>query len=176
YQPGGIIKSDHEYILMLRKPGGYRSTPMLQRALSMLQRGEMAAWMQPVWTGIPGASLQEGHPAPFPVDLAERLIRLFSFAGDMVLDPFAGSGSAAIAAIRTGRHSISVEAEEQYLNAATIRAAKEASNYSMASHTATVTEETEARIRALDENNKRGPSLDPDLSCGTSELIRQRAQ
>src|SRR5260370_5590819 len=66
YQPGGIIKSDYEHILMLRKPGGYRTTPMMQRALSMLNRTEMNAWMQPVWNGIPGASLQHGHSAPFP--------------------------------------------------------------------------------------------------------------
>ncbi len=118
YQPGAIIKSDYEQILMLRKPGGYRTTPMIQRALSMLNRDERANWMQPVWSGIPGASLRDGHSAPFPLEIAERLIRLFSFAGDTVLDPFAGSGTTAVAATRVGRNSISVEIEEQYLNAA----------------------------------------------------------
>ncbi|HWB49998.1 MAG TPA: site-specific DNA-methyltransferase [Stellaceae bacterium] len=140
YQPGAIIKNDHEHIIMLRKPGGYRSTPMIQRALSMLQRKEMDAWMRPVWSDIRGASLREGHPAPFPVELAERLIRMFSFAGDMVLDPFAGSGSTAVAAIRTGRNSISVEVDEGYLNAATRRAAREAANIVSANHTAVVSE------------------------------------
>src|SRR5437667_6678702 len=115
-----------EHILMLRKPGGYRSTPMIQRALSMLQRDEMETWMRPVWSDIRGASLRDGHPAPFPVEMAERLIRMFSFAGDTVLDPFVGSGSTAVAAIHAGRNSISVEIEEQYLNAATRRAANEA--------------------------------------------------
>lgn len=122
YQPGAIIKNDHEHILMLRKPGGYRTTPMIQKALSILQRGEMDAWMRPVWSDIRGASLQQGHPAPFPAELAERLIRMFSFAGDIVFDPFAGSGSTAVAAIRSGRNSISVEIEEEYLDAATRRA------------------------------------------------------
>lgn len=122
YQPGAIIKNDHEHILMLRKPGGYRSTPMIQKALSILQRDEMDAWMRPVWSDIRGASLQQGHPAPFPAELAERLIRMFSFAGDIVLDPFAGSGSVAVAAIRSGRHSTSVEIEKSYLNTATDRA------------------------------------------------------
>ena len=80
----------------------------------MLQRDEMDAWMRPVWSDIRGASLRDGHPAPFPVEIAERLIRMFSFAGDTVLDPFAGSGSTAVAAIRAGRNSISIEIEEQY--------------------------------------------------------------
>jgi modification methylase len=140
YQPGAIIKNDHEHILMLRKPGGYRTTPMMQKALSMLQREEMDAWMRPVWSDIRGASLRDGHPAPFPVELAERLMRMFSFAGDTVLDPFAGSGSTALAAIRTGRNSISVEIEEEYLNAATRRAAKEASGRPVETHTAIVME------------------------------------
>jgi site-specific DNA-methyltransferase (adenine-specific) len=140
YQPGAIIKNDIEHILMLRKPGGYRTTPMIQRALSMLQREEMGAWMRPVWSDIRGASLRDGHPAPFPVEIAERLVRMFSFAGDTVLDPFAGSGSTALAAIHTGRNSISVEIEVQYLNAATRRAANEAAKRLVDCHAAVVVE------------------------------------
>lgn len=138
YQPGAIIKNDHEHILMLRKPGGYRATPMIQKALSMLQRDEMDTWMRPVWSDIRGASLRAGHPAPFPPELAERLIRMFSFAGDTILDPFAGSGSTAVAAIRAGRSSISIEIEEEYLNSATRRAAREAASRLVESHTAIV--------------------------------------
>lgn len=126
YQPGAVIKNDHEHILMLRKPGGYRQTPMIQKALSMLQREEMDRWMRPVWSDIRGASLRQGHPAPYPVELAERLIRMFSFAGDIVLDPFAGSGSTAAAAIRAGRNSISMEIEPEYLAMAAARARGEA--------------------------------------------------
>lgn len=118
YQPGAVIKNDHEHILMLRKPGGYRQTPMVQKALSMLQRDEMSAWMRPVWSDIRGASLRDGHPAPYPVELAERLIRMFSFAGDVVLDPFCGSGSTAVAAVRAGRSSVSVEIEPGYVEMA----------------------------------------------------------
>ncbi len=121
YQPGAVIKNDHEHILMLRKPGAYRSTSMIQKALSMLQREEMDAWMRPVWSDIRGASLRNGHPAPYPVELAERIIRMFSFAGDVVLDPFAGSGSTAAAAIRSGRSSISVEIESSYVTASASR-------------------------------------------------------
>lgn len=127
YQPGAIIKNDCEHIVMLRKPGGYRSTSMLQKALSMLQPREMDAWLRPFWTDIKGASLRDGHPAPFPIELAERLIRMFSFAGDVVLDPFAGSGSTALAAMRTGRSSISIEVEREYLMLALGRLQKEAS-------------------------------------------------
>jgi DNA modification methylase len=123
YQPGAIIKNDHVHILFLRKPGGYRNTPMIQKALSMLQKSEVDAWMRPVWSDIKGASLRDGHPAPYPVELAERLIRMFSFAGDTILDPFAGSGSTAVAAIRASRNSYSVEVEKSYLSTAKKRVA-----------------------------------------------------
>jgi modification methylase len=121
YQPGAVIKNDFEHILMLRKPGAYRSTSMLQKALSMLQKAEMDAWQRPYWGDIRGASLKNGHPAPFPEALAERLIRMFSFAGDLVLDPFCGSGSAAVAACRVGRNSLSSDVEISYVNAAVNR-------------------------------------------------------
>jgi site-specific DNA-methyltransferase (adenine-specific) len=117
YQPGAVIKNDFEHVLMLRKPGAYRSTSMLQKALSMLQKEEMEAWQRPFWSDIRGASLQNGHPAPFPVDLAERLVRMFSFAGDLILDPFCGSGSTSIAACRAGRNSLSADIEPVYVGA-----------------------------------------------------------
>lgn len=115
YQPGAVIKNDFEHILMLRKPGGYRTTSMLQKALSMLQREEMEEWQRPFWSDIRGASLSRGHPAPYPTELAERLIRMYSFAGDLILDPFAGSGTTAVAAMRCGRNSLSVEVEPTYI-------------------------------------------------------------
>jgi site-specific DNA-methyltransferase (adenine-specific) len=121
YQPGGIIKNDIEYILFLRKGGEYRSVSMLQKALSMLNRDEMRAWQRSIWTDLPGASTRDGHPAPYPVELAERLIRLFSFAGDTILDPFAGTGSTSLAAIISGRHSISNEIEPAYIQIAQAR-------------------------------------------------------
>jgi site-specific DNA-methyltransferase (adenine-specific) len=167
YQPGAIIKNDHEHILMLRKPGGYRTTPMIQKALSMLQRDEMDAWMRPVWSDIRGASLRAGHPAPFPSELAERLIRMFSFAGDTVLDPFAGSGSTAVAAIRAGRNSISVEIEEEYLNAATRRAARETAGRLIENHTAVVIESTNRR--AMQERGETTVAIPPTEPL--SELI-----
>jgi site-specific DNA-methyltransferase (adenine-specific) len=125
YQPGAVIKNDFEHILMLRKPGAYRKTTMLQKALSMLQKEEMEQWQRPFWADIRGASLQNGHPAPFPVELAERLIRMFSFAGDTVLDPFAGSGSTAVGALLAGRSSVSVDVEGTYVTHAAARLSEE---------------------------------------------------
>jgi site-specific DNA-methyltransferase (adenine-specific) len=118
YQPGSVVKNDMEYILFLRKGGEYRKTSMLQKALSMLTKLEMQAWFRSFWTDIRGASTRGGHPAPYPAELAERLIRMFSFAGDTVLDPFLGTGSTSVAAIRSGRSSIGVELEPKYLKIA----------------------------------------------------------
>ncbi|MGO9241635.1 MAG: DNA-methyltransferase [Bryobacteraceae bacterium] len=121
YQPGSVIKNDTEYILFLRKGGEYRSVGPIKRALSMLTKEEMQGWLRSVWTDIRGASTRDGHPAPYPIELAERLIKLFSFAGDTILDPFMGTGSTAIAALSTGRNSIGVEIEPTYLQIAQTR-------------------------------------------------------
>ena len=118
YQPGSIVKNDIEYILFFRKGGEYRKAEPLQKALSMLTKEEMQSWLRSIWTDIRGASLRNGHPAPYPPMLAERLIKLFSFAGDTVLDPFAGTGSTAIAAVAAGRNSISLDIEPAYVQIA----------------------------------------------------------
>jgi modification methylase len=114
YQPGAVVKNDIEYILFLRKGGKYRCTTPLQKALSMLTKDEMQAWWRSIWIDIKGASTRGGHPAPYPVELADRLVRMFSFAGDTVLDPFAGTGSTALAAVNAGRNSVSNEIEPTY--------------------------------------------------------------
>ncbi len=118
YQPGAIVKNDVEYILFMRKGGEYRKVTPLQKALSILTKEEMQSWWRSVWVDIRGASTRNGHPAPYPAALAERLIRMFSFAGDLVLDPFLGTGSTALAAIASGRNSIGVEIDAGYLKMA----------------------------------------------------------
>jgi site-specific DNA-methyltransferase (adenine-specific) len=118
YQPGAIIKNDAEYILFLRKGGEYRSPSPTQKALSMLSKEEMKSWLRSAWFDIKGESTRRGHPAPYPQTLAERLIKLFSFAGDTVLDPFVGTGTTDLAAIETGRNSIGNEIEPAYLRIA----------------------------------------------------------
>jgi site-specific DNA-methyltransferase (adenine-specific) len=118
YQPGQIVKNDIEHVLFFRKGGAYRSVTQTQKALSMLAKNEMQSWFRPFWTDIQGASTRDGHPAPYPIELAERLIRMFSFAGDTIADPFAGTGSTAIGALRTGRNSVNGEIDPHYADIA----------------------------------------------------------
>jgi DNA modification methylase len=124
YQPGAIIKNDVEHILFFRKGGKYRSVPMVAKALSMLSKAEMQAWFRSIWTDIPGTSNSK-HPAPYPTELASRLVRMFSFAGDTVLDPFLGTGTTIVAAMQNGRNSIGVELDPTYGAHAIERARKE---------------------------------------------------
>ena len=79
---------------------------------------EMKSWLRSAWVDIKGESTRRGHPAPYPQTLAERLIKLFSFAGDTVLDPFVGTGTTNLAAVATGRNSIGNEIEPAYLKIA----------------------------------------------------------
>jgi DNA modification methylase len=126
YEPNGIIKNDVEYILMLRKPGGYRKPTESQRAESRLSKEEQSRWFRPIWTDLTGASTKN-HPAPYPEELAYRLIRMFSFTEDTVLDPFAGTGSTTVAAIRANRNSIANELDPQYFVSASLRIEQKAS-------------------------------------------------
>jgi len=113
YEPNSVIKNDIEFILMERKPGGYRSPSLAARVLSVIPAEDHRVWFQQIWTGLTGASTKD-HPAPYPVELAERLVRMFSFVGDTVLDPFGGTGTTTLAASRVARNSISVEVDENY--------------------------------------------------------------
>lgn len=121
YEPNGVVKNDVEYILRLRKPGPYRKPTPLQRAGSLLPPEEYDAAMRQIWADIPGAPRRDGHPAPFPVSLAARLIAMSSYVQDVVLDPLVGSGTTTLAAIETHRSSIGFEIEERYWKAAKTR-------------------------------------------------------
>lgn len=120
FEPNGVIKNDIEFILMLRKPGGYRSPTAAARLLSVIPADVHDRWFRQIWDDVRGASTRE-HPAPFPVELAERLIRMFSFVGDTVLDPFTGTASTQVAARQCGRNSIGIEVEPAYHAMATAR-------------------------------------------------------
>ncbi len=116
YEPNAVIKNDIEYILMQRRSGGYRKPTPVARVLSVIPEREFRVWYQQIWD-LNGASTSR-HPAPYPVELAERLIRMFSFVGDTVLDPFTGTATTNLAAARWGRNSIGFEVDPVYLKAA----------------------------------------------------------
>ena len=117
YEPNAVIKNDIEFILMERKPGGYRAPSVTTRVLSVISAENHKRWFQQIWTDVRGASTRE-HPAPYPTELAERLVRMFSFVGDTVLDPFMGTATTNTAALRWGRNSIGVEVDPHYFGMA----------------------------------------------------------
>jgi DNA modification methylase len=117
YEPNSVVKNDVEFILMQRKAGGYRTPSVHERVLSIISAENHKKWFQQIWAGLTGASTRN-HPAPFPLELAERLIRMFSFVGDTVLDPFMGTGTTNLAAAKWGRNSIGTEIDPDYFNQA----------------------------------------------------------
>ena len=127
YEPNAVIKNDIEFILMERKPGGYRSPSLAKRVLSVIGDANHKEWFQQIWTGLTGASTRN-HPAPYPLELAERLVRMFSFVGDTVLDPFMGTGTTTVAAAKWGRNSIGFEIDRHYYKLAQKRISEETSS------------------------------------------------
>lgn len=113
YEPNAVIKNDIEFILMQRKAGGYRQPGLAARILSLLPEADFKTLFRQVWTDIAGASTRD-HPAPYPVALADRLIRMFSFVGDTVLDPFTGLASTQVAAAACGRNTLGIEVDPVY--------------------------------------------------------------
>ena len=138
YEPNGVIKNDIEYILMERKHGGYRKPSVATRLLSIISDENHKQWFQSIWSGLTGASTRT-HPAPYPEELAERLIRMFSFVGDTVLDPFMGTGTTTIAASKWGRNSIGIELDSHYFELAERRIYKVTNSlFSTAKYNATI--------------------------------------
>lgn len=127
YEPNSVIKNDIEFILMERKPGGYRAPDVSTKVLSVISAENHKKWFQQIWTGVTGASTKH-HPAPYPLDLAERLVRMFSFVGDTVLDPFMGTGTTTVAAAKWGRNSVGYEIDRHYYGLALKRINAETSS------------------------------------------------
>ena len=113
--PNGIVKNDIEHILFFRKPNGYRKPTQQMERRSRIDTDEYSRLFTPVWTDVTG-QVRRDHPAPFPVEIPRRLVRMFSFAGDVVVDPFGGTGTTALAALETGRNSITIEIEPTYVD------------------------------------------------------------
>ncbi len=112
--PNGVVKNDLEHILFFRKPG-YRKPSTEMEQLSRISTHDYSRWFSPIWSDVTG-QVRKDHPAPYPPEIPRRLIRMFSFVGDTVLDPFAGTGTTPVAALELGRNSISVEIEPAYVD------------------------------------------------------------
>jgi len=111
------LRDIHEYLLVFAK--GNFSRP--DRGESDIDRDEFMAATLSIWDIAPESARRVGHPAPFPTELAERVIRLYSYSGDVVLDPFVGSGTTCVAAARHNRHWVGFEIDPDYCAQATAR-------------------------------------------------------
>jgi DNA modification methylase len=107
HPPNGIVEIDFEYILLFKKPGPARKLSRAQKDAAAMSRDEWKLWFSGHWD-IAGAR-KKGHEAPFPDEVPRRLIRMFSFPGDTVLDPFLGTGTTARVALALGRYSVGYE-------------------------------------------------------------------
>jgi len=113
--PNGIIKLETEHILILRRPGPYRSVTRACAAASQIAPEDYRRWFRGIWNDVSGVSTRDGHPAPYPLEVARRIIGMFSHKGDTVLDVCAGKFSTSVAAAVMDRSSIGIEAELPYV-------------------------------------------------------------
>jgi len=113
------LRDVHEYIIIFSKQSFARPNNLKRRAT--ITREEFLEFTKSVWTFPAVSARKVGHPAPFPVDLPYRLIQLYTYEGEVVLDPFMGSGSTAIAALQTGRHYLGYEKSLDYIRLAAER-------------------------------------------------------
>ena len=113
------LRDVHEYILIFSKDTFKRETP--EKRESTITKEEFLEYTRSVWNFSPVSARKIGHPAPFPEELPYRCIQLYTFKGEIVLDPFMGSGQTAISAIKTGRHFVGYEIDKQYIELANKR-------------------------------------------------------
>lgn len=109
-----VLRDYHEYILVFSKQSYSKSKSQPKR--DTIQRDDFIDWTRSVWTFPAVNAKRIGHPAPFPIELPHRLINLYSYEGDVVLDPFCGSGTTAIAAIQNNRHYICYDIKQEYID------------------------------------------------------------
>ncbi|MEW5938809.1 MAG: site-specific DNA-methyltransferase [Chloroflexota bacterium] len=113
------LRDTHEYILVFSKGSFRRET--LDGRENTITKEEFLESTKSVWNFSAESARKVGHPAPFPVELPYRLIQLYTFSGEVVLDPFMGSGQTALAALKAGRHFVGYEINEEYLKLAAKR-------------------------------------------------------
>jgi DNA modification methylase len=113
------LRDVHEYILIFSKGSYKRANP--QHKENTITNEEFLEFTKSIWTFPAEPASKVGHPAPFPVELPYRLIQLYSFKGDVVIDPFMGSGQTALAALKAGRHYLGYEINPDYVALAEAR-------------------------------------------------------
>jgi len=110
------LRDVHEYILVFCKETFKRQNPAKRE--STITRDEFLEYNKSVWNFAAEPARKVGHPAPFPVELPRRLIQLYTFENEIVLDPFMGSGQTAIAAVKSNRHYVGYDVDEKYVELA----------------------------------------------------------
>ncbi len=112
-----ILRDIHEYILVFSKGDYKRDRKRIEKETKQntISKEEFMEWTKSIWTFNAESARRVGHPAPFPIDLPFRLIKLYSFTTDIVLDPFMGSGTTAIAALKSNRNYVGFEISKEYI-------------------------------------------------------------
>ena len=105
------LRDIHEYVIVACKESFRR----LRTGDDPISRDDFLEGTVSIWHIAPESARRVGHPAPFPVELPRRLIELYSFEGDVILDPFIGAGSTALAAVETGRHFVGYDTDAEYV-------------------------------------------------------------
>jgi len=113
-----VLRDVHEYILVFSKDSFSRKRNGKENSIS---KADFLEWTKSVWTFPAVSAKRIGHPAPFPEELPHRLIQLYTFVGDVVLDPFCGSGTTCLSALKSGRHYIGYDIEKKYIELANER-------------------------------------------------------
>ena len=113
-----VLRDVHEYILIFSKQN--MKLPKNEKQ-NTIEKDDFVQWSKSIWTFPTVSAKKIGHPAPFPVELPKRVIEFYTYEGDVVLDPFMGSGSTAIAAKKTNRHYIGYEISKEYVELANQR-------------------------------------------------------
>lgn len=111
-----VLRDVHEYILVFAKGSFRRKKPRGRE--NTISKEQFMEWTKSIWTMNPESAKKVGHPAPFPIELPYRLIQLYTFTEDVILDPFMGSGTTAIAALKAGRKYIGYENNPEYVKLA----------------------------------------------------------
>lgn len=111
-----VLRDYHEYILVFSKDSYSKNKSQPKK--DTIQKEDFIQWTKSIWTFPAVNAKRIGHPAPFPIELPHRLINLYSYEGDVVLDPFCGSGTTCIAALQNNRNYIAYDNNEKYIELA----------------------------------------------------------